>query len=102
MTVTDKLLSGLAAGPAKHIYLPNLTAFHLHGSFLFHDGPLFEMLRTRTAGRITVAVVPLEIIDVTILHRAVAEADVQSLKELVGVHVSLRCLDEARSMERVI
>ncbi|KAJ7138196.1 hypothetical protein C8R44DRAFT_728363 [Mycena epipterygia] len=90
LTVTDNLLDALTILRGQKIYLPSLTALHLSGAYFFRDAALCEMLQTRISPYDgDIGVKKLEVADITILHRTVAAADVQALKALGGIEISV-------------
>ncbi|KAJ7467521.1 hypothetical protein FB451DRAFT_1369244 [Mycena latifolia] len=91
--VTERLLGPLTARAGSSALLPELESLVIEGTYMFRDASLVEMLESRSG---------LTRVRLMLLDRVVKDADVQRLKAMPGVDVSLECQNGARQLVRVL
>ncbi|KAJ7775969.1 hypothetical protein DFH07DRAFT_951870 [Mycena maculata] len=89
--ITNRLFEFLTIHSNRSNTLQHLSSLKIDGAFAFETTALMEVLETRTAVRLNGAVC-LQSVDLTLRDRAVAAEEVERLRNLGGVTVSLRCL----------
>ncbi|KAJ6471624.1 hypothetical protein C8R47DRAFT_1222152 [Mycena vitilis] len=95
--VTDKILEPLTRYPGGNTLLPNLRRLRIDGRYAFRDQKLLEMLESRGAWGVLLDTVELRLSD-----RTVEAPDVQRLRALNGVSVSMACLNATKNLFKVI
>ncbi|KAJ7508331.1 hypothetical protein B0H11DRAFT_1964415 [Mycena galericulata] len=98
--ITDRLFQFLTDNPTR---LPILSSLNIEGAFAFGNRALVTMLEARTAPKALAGTfVCLSSVDLSLSDRTVKAAEVEQLKRLAGITVSLRCLDDSKILRRVL
>ncbi|KAJ7693087.1 hypothetical protein B0H17DRAFT_509260 [Mycena rosella] len=96
----DKVMRALTQSTPNSPLLPALKSLKIWGSYLFTNTALIEMLESRTSP--TIREMILHRVDLMIGHREFAAADVDRLRALQGVAVTLNLLNGTKPHIRVI
>ncbi|KAJ7078778.1 hypothetical protein C8R44DRAFT_992668 [Mycena epipterygia] len=91
----DTVMRALLCSPDMAALLPVLRDLTIGGSYLFSNSALIEMLKSRSGAN-------LHRVDLMLGHRQFTAQDVQHLRALQGVRVSLKCLNGKKPFVKLI